>query len=597
MKKVLIESDTNSNYIPNLSPKTITNKKLNEELEKKQNQVKNFMNNITINQIKNDESIITRSDVKNKLIKIDGFDFFPYESDSNYQIESKISLVFHPNDDGRIKSEKLKIYNTNTDNQNKNFKITKESEKEENELKLSKIKLKTMNSYEAKPTNINPGLNENFDIYIEETDNPNEFRNPSKNLPIKRVNIEIHPKVGDIRRNNFDALSSCEEGELRKLEKNIEEQSKKNPKKLKNISYIPSESEIESTNKNIMQDNNSNFKNNYFNNIEVNKFNPLYNSHFTNPYYHHHVYNGYHTPQSIQSFPIRYLNSANNYYMSTNFSSEHPGLSHNNQISQFHINNLDSLTNVNSHYINSCYYCEEIYKYVIINNLPLKIMTCLYCNNTINEKALEFFIEKFRKELIDIYRNKHEYNTECISYIDHIEIKSDEEENEENPKGNYTLKEGLQNEITFKNKKCKIEKEEEFIRKSKKRFKSCDINLSNEKERDNTKSYIREESENIQLDSTNITGPSLAEMFRKRKADLISKMVNRSKNNQTQNESEILEMKNIEKIKQQKKYRCLNVTNLANVEQKQKINPKKEPSKELLERLIYGKKVKVKLIF
>ena len=48
-----------------------------------------------------------------------------------------------------------------------------------------------------------------------------------------------------------------------------------------------------------------------------------------------------------------------------------------------------------------CDKCEEIYKYCILNKMELKIITCLYCDNELNEKAFEIISKKFKTELIE----------------------------------------------------------------------------------------------------------------------------------------------------------------------------------------------------
>jgi len=48
----------------------------------------------------------------------------------------------------------------------------------------------------------------------------------------------------------------------------------------------------------------------------------------------------------------------------------------------------------------SCPHCEEFYKMTIMNSLPLKILKCIYCNNLINAKSLEFYLSKYKDELV-----------------------------------------------------------------------------------------------------------------------------------------------------------------------------------------------------
>jgi hypothetical protein len=53
----------------------------------------------------------------------------------------------------------------------------------------------------------------------------------------------------------------------------------------------------------------------------------------------------------------------------------------------------------------SCVYCEDIYKMTILNNLPLKSLKCLYCGNVTNESSLEFYMGKYKDELVKAKKN------------------------------------------------------------------------------------------------------------------------------------------------------------------------------------------------
>lgn len=53
-----------------------------------------------------------------------------------------------------------------------------------------------------------------------------------------------------------------------------------------------------------------------------------------------------------------------------------------------------------------CSYCEEVYKYTIVNNLPLKIITCVYCQTKINQITLDHFLSKYKKDLYENYSHK-----------------------------------------------------------------------------------------------------------------------------------------------------------------------------------------------
>jgi len=48
---------------------------------------------------------------------------------------------------------------------------------------------------------------------------------------------------------------------------------------------------------------------------------------------------------------------------------------------------------------NSCSYCEEFYKMALFKNLPLQLLNCPYCGNTINQSSLQFYYKKYEHEI------------------------------------------------------------------------------------------------------------------------------------------------------------------------------------------------------
>ena len=52
------------------------------------------------------------------------------------------------------------------------------------------------------------------------------------------------------------------------------------------------------------------------------------------------------------------------------------------------------LNNIEIEEPNSCPKCEEIYRYIIINHLPLKKITCLYCHREMNEKTFDYYYKQ-----------------------------------------------------------------------------------------------------------------------------------------------------------------------------------------------------------
>ena len=84
---------------------------------------------------------------------------------------------------------------------------------------------------------------------------------------------------------------------------------------------------------------------------------------------------------------------------------------------------------------NSCIKCEEIYRYIIINKLPLKKITCLCCNKEMNEKTFKYFINTIKKEEElnnkEHYENNNERNKIPIfDKKDKIKEKEDKKEDE-----------------------------------------------------------------------------------------------------------------------------------------------------------------------
>ncbi len=77
-----------------------------------------------------------------------------------------------------------------------------------------------------------------------------------------------------------------------------------------------------------------------------------------------------------------------------------------NSISNFK-NNIKTFESIKIEY---CPKCEEIYKYLIYNNMPLKIITCLYCNKTLNEKVYEYFKNLYLNNNLFTENNEIQYS-------------------------------------------------------------------------------------------------------------------------------------------------------------------------------------------
>ena len=68
--------------------------------------------------------------------------------------------------------------------------------------------------------------------------------------------------------------------------------------------------------------------------------------------------------------------------------------------------------------IYSCQYCEDIYKMTILYNYPLKKLKCLHCGNVTNVISLEYYMKKFKHELMNIKKANLNKNEETKEEID-----------------------------------------------------------------------------------------------------------------------------------------------------------------------------------
>ena len=245
--------------------------------------------------------------------------------------------------------------------------------------------------------------------------------------------------------------------------------------------------------------------------------------------------------KTFQTFDQTFLNNNNNIFNNQNDSSFYNQTKKNflTTNSNNNFNNVKTESSKNEY----CPKCEEIYKYLIYNNLPLKIITCLYCKKTLNEKVFEFFK--------NLYLNN-------ILFTENCEIQ-------------YSITNEFNNNNL--NEKKNIFNEKNNYKNSLKKYKKDEIiNFSS--------SFNNSYHSNV----------SLAEVFRKKKSNLFLNFEQR-KNNKSKiiyNSSTNIEMNNIykrfyksEKIKlNKKKYNSSK-------------NLIKEPSKTLLKRLINGEKIKL----
>jgi hypothetical protein len=286
---------------------------------------------------------------------------------------------------------------------------------------------------------------------------------------------------------------------------------------------------------------------------------------------------------------------------------------HPNQIPKSHaynninvFNNPSNLTYTNNvsnqHDVNSCAYCEEIYKYIIFNNLPLKLMACVYCKKETNPSSLNFYVNKFKQEL-ECRNKKFNENYEYYNKEFSIDNASNLGSELKSP-----IEETFNNDLKINKKKSK----DDFDVLPKDRLKNvfCTSNIminilpliqknDRMKSVDNLRENITlDDSKNFFLDTTN-SCRTLAEIFKLRRAKLLEKIEKRvsSVNNASPNaifESENREMKNILRYLNKKK-NARNNKELSYINEniKSKNISKNEKSPTIMNRLLKGQKLQV----
>ena len=96
---------------------------------------------------------------------------------------------------------------------------------------------------------------------------------------------------------------------------------------------------------------------------------------------------------------------------------------------------------------NSCPKCEEIYRYIIINQLPLKKITCLYCHREMNEKTFDYYYKQENiSKHFEIEDELKENNDDDIIIYKDKKIKTenkkiDKQENKQKESDDYDIKE------------------------------------------------------------------------------------------------------------------------------------------------------------
>jgi len=114
-------------------------------------------------------------------------------------------------------------------------------------------------------------------------------------------------------------------------------------------------------------------------------------------------------------------------------------------------------TNINNNDPQSCPNCEDVYKVSIFRNLPLKIMKCVNCNNIINNNSLDFYLRKYKEDLI-----RHRINT-INQETEQEELEKEQEEEV------VTKKKEKEHFVKKKNHKPPPNKKKELLRKKRKK--------------------------------------------------------------------------------------------------------------------------------
>ena len=250
--------------------------------------------------------------------------------------------------------------------------------------------------------------------------------------------------------------------------------------------------------------------------------------------------------------------------------------------------------------INYCTFCEEIYKYVILNNISLKKIKCQYCNNTLNLSSLEFFLEKYKGELQNKIRNqiKAQYISKIVANNDSLSLSSmneskDKKEILNNNASNSNLNNNNINMKNISESDIPLSQNHQISKDNLGSFASNipDNNLT-EYENINNNLFIKDNKNNSHE-------PSLTEAFKTKRADLFRKILQRSKKQKKQLDNS-QNSKSNNKSKQnntQEEKELINIQETSKLIEKVNIrNPKKrikEPSKELLDRLQNGKRAKM----
>ena len=235
-----------------------------------------------------------------------------------------------------------------------------------------------------------------------------------------------------------------------------------------------------------------------------------------------------------------------------------------------------------------CSYCEEIYKYTILNNTPLQNIKCVYCNNELNLESLDFFIKKYKKELQAKYQTQLVPPSEKESPDTSLSLSKSHKSIDNNTNENISMNNITTSEIQAK-------------KQTPNQSSSNSISIQN-----NLTDYDNMMMNNHVANNSNLTlnQPSLAEAFRSKRAKLYNRIQQRSKEAKeklTHSKSSqamntlYLKLKNNIPIKpkstRKEEENAKSQIEIKDSQFKQK--KIKEPSKELMDRLINGKRAKM----
>ena len=143
-----------------------------------------------------------------------------------------------------------------------------------------------------------------------------------------------------------------------------------------------------------------------------------------------------------------------------------------------------TMSEPNKNDIFSCPNCEPVYRLSIMNNIPLKVLKCLECGNVINNTSLQFYLEKYKDELIK--RNKKSKAADENGINDHwgnwvnVNKKKIKEDYIYNVLDGKIQKNQNQKELMRRDYK-NTQYEDIFNRKSKSRFGYCNTKASSNK--------------------------------------------------------------------------------------------------------------------